>query len=40
MTATALLIPFGLTFAAAGALLAGWRPRLTVGLLSTVAVAW
>ena len=36
--ATALLIPFALTFAAAGALLAGWRPRAAVVVLSTVAV--
>ena len=38
LAATALLIPFGLTFAAAGALLAGWRPRAAVVVLSTVAV--
>lgn len=36
--ATLLLIPFALTFAAAGALLAGWRPRAAVVILSTVAV--
>jgi putative exporter of polyketide antibiotics len=36
--ATILLIPFALTFAAAGALLAGWRPRVAVVVLSTVAV--
>ncbi|HZU75406.1 MAG TPA: hypothetical protein VFA70_01490, partial [Dehalococcoidia bacterium] len=36
--ATALLIPFGMTFAAAGATLGGWRPRIAVGVLSTVAV--
>ena len=38
LTATGLLLPFGLTFAAVGALLAGWRPRLTVAVLATVAV--
>lgn len=38
MVATVLLIPFGLTFAAVGAVLAGWRPRVAVGVLSTVAV--
>jgi ABC-2 type transport system permease protein len=38
LIATALLIPFALTFAAAGALLAGWRPRVAVVILSTVAV--
>jgi ABC-2 type transport system permease protein len=37
LTATALLIPFALTFAAAGAVLAAWRPRVTVVVLSTVA---
>jgi ABC-2 type transport system permease protein len=37
LIATALLIPFALTFAAAGALLAGWRPRVAVVVLSTVA---
>jgi putative exporter of polyketide antibiotics len=36
LTATALLVPFGLTFAGLGALLAGWRPRVTVVVLSTV----
>jgi putative exporter of polyketide antibiotics len=36
LSATALLIPFGLTFAAVGALLAGWRPRAAVVVLSTV----
>jgi putative exporter of polyketide antibiotics len=36
LTATALLIPFGLTFAAVGALLAGWRPRAAVVVLSTI----
>jgi putative exporter of polyketide antibiotics len=38
LAATGLLIPFGLTFAAVGALLAGWRPRAAVVVLSTVAV--
>jgi|HubBroStandDraft_4_1064222.scaffolds.fasta_scaffold04839_3 hypothetical protein len=38
LSATALLVPFALTFAAAGALLAGWRPRVAVVVLSTVAV--
>ena len=37
LIATALLIPFALTFAAAGAVLAGWRPRAAVVVLSTVA---
>jgi hypothetical protein len=37
LVATALLIPFALTFAAAGAVLAGWRPRAAVVVLSTVA---
>jgi ABC-2 type transport system permease protein len=37
LIATALLIPFALTFAAAGAWLAGWRPRVAVVVLSTVA---
>ncbi len=37
LIATALLIPFALTFAAVGALLAGWRPRVAVVVLSTVA---
>ena len=36
LVATALLIPFALTFAAVGALLAGWRPRVAVVVLSTV----
>jgi ABC-2 type transport system permease protein len=36
--ATLLLVPFALTFAAAGALLAGWRPRAAVVVLSTIAV--
>jgi ABC-2 type transport system permease protein len=36
LIATALLIPFALTFAAFGALLAGWRPRAAVVVLSTV----
>jgi ABC-2 type transport system permease protein len=36
LVATALLIPFALTFAAFGALLAGWRPRAAVVVLSTV----
>jgi ABC-2 type transport system permease protein len=37
LVATALLIPFALTFAAVGALLAGWRPRVAVVVLSTIA---
>jgi putative exporter of polyketide antibiotics len=37
-TSTALLVPFALTFAAAGALLAGWRPRVAVVVLSTITV--
>jgi len=37
LVATALLVPFALTFAALGALLAGWRPRAAVVVLSTVA---
>ena len=36
--ATALMVPFALTFAAVGALLAGWRPRVSVVTLSTIAV--
>jgi putative exporter of polyketide antibiotics len=36
LVATLLLIPFGLTFAAFGALLTGWRPRAAVVVLSTV----
>ena len=36
--ATALMVPFALTFAAVGALLAGWRPRVAVVILSTIAV--
>ncbi len=36
LVATVLLIPFALTFAAFGALLAGWRPRAAVVVLSTV----
>jgi ABC-2 type transport system permease protein len=36
LVATALLIPFALTFAAFGALIAGWRPRAAVVVLSTV----
>jgi putative exporter of polyketide antibiotics len=32
------MVPFALTFAAVGALLAGWRPRLSVVTLSTIAV--
>ncbi len=35
--ATALLVPFALTFAAVGALLSGWRPRAAVVALSTIA---
>src|ERR1039457_4905886 len=38
LTATALLVPFALTFAAVGALLAGWRPRAAVVVLSTITV--
>ena len=38
LIATVLLIPFGLTFAAVGALLAGWRPRAAVVVLSTLTV--
>lgn len=38
LSATALLVPFALTFAAVGALLAGWRPRVAVVVLSTIAV--
>jgi ABC-2 type transport system permease protein len=34
--ATALLVPFALTLAAVGALLAGWRPRAAVVVLSTI----
>jgi ABC-2 type transport system permease protein len=37
LNATTLLVPFALTFAAVGALLAGWRPRVAVVVLSTVA---
>jgi ABC-2 type transport system permease protein len=36
LIATALLVPFALTFAAVGALLTGWRPRTAVVVLSTV----
>jgi ABC-2 type transport system permease protein len=36
LVATALLVPFALTLAALGALLAGWRPRAAVVVLSTV----
>jgi hypothetical protein len=35
--AAALLVPFGLTFGAAGALFAAYRPRLALALLATVA---
>jgi len=38
LSSTALLVPFALTFAAVGALLAGWRPRVAVVTLSTIAV--
>jgi ABC-2 type transport system permease protein len=38
LSATALLVPFALTFAAIGALLSGWRPRVAVVALSTIAV--
>jgi ABC-2 type transport system permease protein len=37
--ATALLLPFGLTFGSLGAALSGWIPRATVILLSAYAVA-
>jgi ABC-2 type transport system permease protein len=36
--ASALLVPFALTFAAIGAVLSGWRPRVAVVVLSTIAV--
>jgi ABC-2 type transport system permease protein len=36
---TLLLVPFALTFAAAGAVLAGWNPRAAVGLLGGLAFA-
>lgn len=36
LVATALLVPFALTLAAVGALLAGWRPRAAVVVLSTI----
>jgi ABC-2 type transport system permease protein len=36
LMATMLLVPFALTFAALGALLAGWRPRAAVVVLSTI----
>ncbi|MBV8301237.1 MAG: hypothetical protein JOY68_04885 [Candidatus Dormibacteraeota bacterium] len=38
VVATALLLPFGLTFAAVGAALAGFQPRVAVGVLATVSV--
>jgi len=38
LSASALLVPFALTFAAIGALLSGWRPRVAVVALSTIAV--
>lgn len=38
LVATVLLIPFALTFAAVGAVLAGFRPRLAVGVLATLSV--
>ncbi|MBV8445621.1 MAG: hypothetical protein JOZ92_06865 [Candidatus Dormibacteraeota bacterium] len=38
VVATALLLPFGLTFAAVGAVLAGFQPRVAVGVLATVSV--
>jgi hypothetical protein len=38
VVAAALLLPFGLTFGAAGALFAAYRPRLALGVLSIVAV--
>jgi ABC-2 type transport system permease protein len=38
VVATALLLPFGLTFGSLGAALAGWIPRATVLLLSGYAV--
>ena len=36
---TALLVPFALVFAAAGAVLASWNPRAAVGLLGGLAFA-
>ena len=36
LVATALLVPFALTIAAVGALLAGWRPRAAVVVLATL----
>lgn len=36
-TATLLLVPFALDFAAAGSLLAAWKPRAAVGLLGGAA---
>ncbi|MBV9100733.1 MAG: hypothetical protein JOZ46_10180 [Candidatus Dormibacteraeota bacterium] len=39
LLATVLLIPFALTFAAVGAVLAGFRPRLAVGVPATVSIA-
>jgi putative exporter of polyketide antibiotics len=38
LVATALLVPFGLTFAAVGAVLAGWRPRVATVVLATITV--
>ena len=38
LISTLLLVPFGLTFAAIGALMAGWRPRAAVVVLSTLTV--
>ena len=38
LSSAALLLPFGLTIAAVGALLAGWRPRVAVVTLSTITV--
>ena len=38
-TATLLLVPFALVFAAAGSLLAAWNPRGAVGLLGAFAFA-
>jgi putative exporter of polyketide antibiotics len=38
-TATLLLVPFALVFAAAGSVLAAWNPRGAVGLLGAFAFA-
>lgn len=39
VAASAMLVPFALVFAAAGALLAAWNPRAAVGLLGAFAFA-